>query len=123
MGFNVQPSGATAQGTFVPDNLIAGDFDIITKSVTIISGQNLVRGAVLQVSGTPGKYNIVTTDANAKYILAEDCDASAGDKTAPVYVTGEFNATEVTIGGGATLAGVTAALEPLSIFLRTPVSN
>lgn len=123
MGFNLQPAGATSQGTYAPDNLIAGDFDTVTKAVTIISGQNLLRGAVLQVSGTPGKYNIVTTDANAKYILAEDCDATSGDKTATVYVTGEFNQTEVYIGGGATLAGVAAALEPLSIFLRTPVSN
>lgn len=47
---------ARETATFIPDNLVAGcPDDIITGSITLSSGQNLVRGAVLgktAVSGT-----------------------------------------------------------------------
>ena len=119
MPFNFQPSGATTQGTFVPDNLIGGDFDIVTKSVTLKAGTNYVRGHVLQAltAGDAGKYGPVTVDANAKYILLEDVDATAADKISVVAITGKVNKNNLTLGAGATLAGVAAALEPLSIFL------
>lgn len=124
MDVNFQPSGLTAQGTFSPDNLIAGGFPIHTKPGVILSGSGaLKRGTVLEVSGTAGKFRAVTVDANAKYILAEDVDATSADKTTVFYVTGTFNESDVTLGSGATLAGVRAALEPLSIFLVGTVSN
>jgi hypothetical protein len=37
----------TLTGEFTPDNLIAGDADIVTEDVLIPSGNNLVRGTVL----------------------------------------------------------------------------
>lgn len=214
MSFNFQPSGVTSQGTFTPDNLLAGDFDIVTKSVVIKSGAGvLARGTVLEdvISGTaasaakaggntgngaltldattpvltgtePGvytvrciaaatnsgtfrvtapdgdvlgdvavaatfsnkikfaiadgatdfivgdgfditvtatgqKYQAVTKDVNAKYILAEDVDATSADKTTVAYVTGKFNKNKVVLGSGATLTGVASVLEPRSIFL------
>lgn len=119
MPFNFQPSGLTTQGTFVPDNLIGGDFDIVTKSVTLKAGTSYVRGHVLQAlsGGDAGKFGPVTTDANAKYILLEDVDATAADKVSVVALTGKFNKNKLTLGAGATIAGVAAALEPLSIFL------
>ena len=33
--------------TYSPDNLIAGEFPLLSKVVTLLSGQNLARGAVL----------------------------------------------------------------------------
>ena len=119
MSFNFQPSGVTSQGTFTPDNLIAGDFDIVTKEVTLKAGTNYVRGHVLQAlsGGDAGKFGAVTTDASAKYILLEDVDATGGDKKSVAAITGKFNKNKLTLGSGATLAGVAAALEPLSIFL------
>lgn len=114
----------TAQGTFTPDNLQAGDFPVKVKSVTLKAGTSYVRGTVLEagVSGDAGKYLAVTTDANAKYVLLEDVDATSAAKTGNVAITGEFNGSKLTLGSGATLAGVTAALEPLSIFVRGSVA-
>jgi hypothetical protein len=123
MDVNFQPSGVTNQGSFVPDNLVIGDFPSVTKAVTLKAGRNYKRGDVLMglTAGDAGKFGIVTTDANAKYILLEDTDATSADKISVAAVTGKFNRNRVTLGAGATLAGVTAALEPLSVFLLDSV--
>ena len=112
-------------GSFIPDGLMAGDFPVNTKSVTLKAGTNYVRGSVLMglTAGDAGKFGLVTTDANAKYILLEDMDATAADKSAVVAITGQFNSNKLTLGSGATLAGVTAALEPLSIFVVDGVAG
>lgn len=122
MDVNFQPAGVTTVGTFTPDNLIVGGFPIHAKPLTIKSGAVLKRGTVLEVSSTAGKYQAVTTDADATYILAEDCDATSADKVAPVYVTGTFNKSALILGDGATLAGVVAALEGRSIFAVATVA-
>lgn len=120
---NHYPAYGTA-GAFVPDNLQAGDFPVKTKTVTLKAGTAYVRGHVLMALADAdlGKYGAVTTDASAKYILLEDMDATAADKKATVAITGEYNGRSLTLGSGATLAGVTAALEPLSIFVRDAVA-
>lgn len=124
MDVNLQPSGFNSQGTYTPDNLIAGNFPIATKQVTIKSGNNLVRGTVLEegTAGDAGKFFAVTTAANAKYILAEDCNATGGDKVTVAYLTGQFNSRRVTLGTGPTLAAVTTALEARNIYLVDTVS-
>lgn len=124
MGINLQPSGATSQGTYTPDNLIAGHFPIATKQVTIKSGNNLVRGTVLEegTAGDAGKFFAVTTAGNAKYILAEDVDATSADKVSVAYMSGQFNSRRVTLGTGPTLAAVTTALEAKNIYLVDTVS-
>lgn len=124
MTWNLQPSGVTNQGTYTPDNLLCGEFDIVTKQVIIKAGQNLVRGTILEAltGADAGKYKAVQTDANALYVLVEDVDATAGDKVTGAYITGQFNAQRVTLGVGATLAGVRAALEPRSVFLMDTIS-
>lgn len=114
----------TNEGTFVQDNLLAGDFPLKTKTVTLKAGTAFVRGHVLEegTSGDAGKFLPVATDANAKYVLLEAVDATAADKKGTVAITGEFNGSKLTIGSGATMAGVTKALEPLSIFVRGSVA-
>lgn len=119
MSYLFQPGFNNTAGSFVNDALVAGDYPIETKTVTLKSGVSYVRGHVLEAgtSGNAGKYLEVTTDANAKYVLLEDVDATSADKLGTVAITGKFNTNKLTLGTGATLAGVTAALEPLSIFL------
>ena len=118
MTYNFQPSGATNAGSIGTDNLIAGDFPIETKSVTIVDGAGkLARGTILEVSSTPGKLQAVTDDADAVCILAEDVDATDADVVTTAYITGKFNARALVVGVGGTVAGSALTLRPLSIFI------
>jgi len=64
------------------------------KIVTITSGQNLERGAVMESASQ--KYVVVATPtgtplvSNAEAILAEDVDASSGDKQGMAYFLGKY---------------------------------
>ncbi len=113
--------------TFTHDNLQAGDFPIVTDAVTILSGENLTRGAVLGKVTASGKYILCDTAAvdgseDPKFILAEDADASGGDlDDVPVYASGEFNDNKISLGGATTPADVKEALRDRSIYLKTPL--
>ena len=86
-------------GTETPqtrDNLIAGSFPRKEVGVTLVSGQNLTRGTVLGRITASGKYTAYNNGAvdgseQARGILAVDTDASGGDVSTVIYVTGEFN--------------------------------
>lgn len=112
--------------SYSPDNLLAGGFPIVTTEITVISGQNLVRGAVLGKITASGKYNLSLSAAGDGSevpiaILSEDCDASGGDKVAIAYLTGEFNEDAITIGTAHTVASIRAGLRDLGIHLKKPV--
>jgi hypothetical protein len=51
--------------------------------------------------------------------LAENIDASAEDKQAVVYFSGEFNENALTLGTGHTVESIRAGLRSKSIFLRS----
>lgn len=108
---------------FTPDNLIGGDYPVVTESVTVISGQNLKRGSVLGKISASGKVNLSLAAAddgsqNVYAVLAEDVDATGGDKVATAYLSGEFVASEITFGTGHTAASTRAALRDINIYLR-----
>lgn len=113
--------------TFTPDNLIAGEFPIVTDEVTIVSGQDLTRGAALGKISASGKYRL--TDINNgdgseafKCVLAEDCDASLGDVAhVPVYLSGEFNQNAMSFGVSTTAAAVKDSARALACFLKDSV--
>lgn len=65
----------------------------IMKKATLVSGQNLERGDVLERSSQ--KMTQLATAANARAILAEDCNASAADKDCWIYVSGHFRYSDV----------------------------
>jgi hypothetical protein len=126
MSFKTQ-AGFQTEGSYTPDNLHAGDFPIRTRKVTLVTGQNLVRGALLGAITASGKYKLsASADADGSQaptaILAEDVDATAGDKDAVVYLAGDFNANALTYGAGHTAASVREGLRDLGIYLHTPVS-
>lgn len=115
------------EGTYVPDALIAGDFPIRTRLVTLVSGQNVVRGAVLGQITTGGKYALSLSAASdgsqaVKAIAAESVDATGGDKQIVIYEAGDFNEDKLTFGTGHTAASTRDALRDLSIFLHNPVN-
>lgn len=87
--------------TAAADNLIAGGFPIVDKEVTLVSGQNLVRGTVLGRITASGKMTAYSSGAadgseNPVAILGADCDATSGDETTHAYFSGVFNADAVT---------------------------
>lgn len=115
-------SAAFSTNTHQPDRLIAGDMELVPRTITILSGQNLVRGAVLGKITSGGKY-VLSLSASSDgsqipdLILAEDCDASGGDKTAVAYATGVFAQGALTIGTGHTADSIREGLRAKGIHL------
>lgn len=110
--------------SLTPDRLIAGaQVGVITRKITLLSGQNLVRGAVLGKNGA-AKYLLSLSAAGdgsqtPDLILAEDCDASGGDKEALAYEAGVFNVNALTIGTAHTAASIQEGLRAKGIHLIT----
>jgi hypothetical protein len=106
------------------DNLLAGaEFPTVKSTGTLLTGQNLKRGAVIGVITASGKLKLCDKTAvdgsqTAVHVLAVDCDSSAADAPAIVYETGIFNQNALIFAAGTVLADVKAALRSRSIFLR-----
>lgn len=105
------------------DKLVAGNAHLlVSRQITLISGQNLTRGAVLGKITASGKYNLSLSAASdgsqtPDLILAEDCDASGGDKTALAYERGDFNVNALTLGTAHTAASIKEGLRDKNITL------
>ncbi|MFQ5472677.1 MAG: head decoration protein [Dehalococcoidia bacterium] len=114
---------------YSPDRLLAGDFPIVTREVTLnnVGGAALTRGAVLGKVTADGKYGLSLSAAVdgsqvARAILAKDADPTGGDVTATIYEAGEFNEDQLNFGTGHTAATVREDLRAVSLFLKSPVS-
>jgi len=111
-----------SSAAFTPDRLIAGEDEILSRKVTIASGQNLVRGALLGKITSGGKYILSLSGASdgsqtPDAILAEDTDATSADKEAMAYFAGRFNEDAMTIGSAHTAASVREGLRQKGIHL------
>lgn len=118
----------SSQGTFTPDGIIAGEDDLQTRKITLISGQNLKRGAVLGKITAGGKYTLSLSAAEdgsqtASVILAEDADASAGDKSTVAYFGGVFDENALTYGTGHTAVSVRESLRDVGIKLQSSITR
>lgn len=112
----------------IPGDMIANDYPVATRTVTLVSGQNLARGAVLGKITTGGKYTLSLSASDngseaPRYVLAAGCDASGGDATAVVYASGAFDASKLIFGTGITSAALEAAWEATQapLFIKNPV--
>lgn len=117
-------SGFTDQGSTTPDNLIAGDYPRTERVVTIASGANLTKGAVLGKITASGKYKLSASAASdgseaPDAVLAETANAASADVQAVVYFSGEFNELALSLGAGHTVASIKAGLRDKNIYLRT----
>jgi hypothetical protein len=112
-----------SSNTFAPDKLIAGNSHLlVARQITLITGQNLVRGAVLGKITASGKYNLSLSAAadgsqTPDLILAEDTDATAADKVTVAYSRGDFNQGAITLGTAHTVASVLEGLRLKGIVL------
>lgn len=107
--------------TFTPDNLVAGDFPIVTEAVTVDTGV-LARGTVLgkiTATGLCVICNSAGTDDGRRTpyaVLLEDVDATSADQIAAAALSGAFNENKLVFGGSDTVATHKAALRDLGIY-------
>lgn len=112
--------------TFSYDNLIAGDYPIVTDRQQIQSGQVLSRGTLLgkhTSGGSVGLLRIIdadgTTGTQHPYaILAEDIDASGGAKYGSMYLTGEFNQHQILVDSNDLATDFKDACKAIGIFMK-----
>ena len=115
------------EGTLAHDKLIAGNAHLlVARKITVKSGQNLVRGAVIGKDGD-SKYLLSLSAANdgsqtPDLILAEDCNATAGDTQALAYARGDFAAQALTLGTAHTVASITEGLRAKGITILNIVA-
>ena len=121
-------------GTFVPDNLIAGDFPIRTREIVLSMGQDLKRGSILGRITETGEYVLSAklkdddteiSDGSEKpvAILVEDTDTTAKKSNALVYKTGDFSKHQVIFGKGHNFESAVDGLDDLNIYLTETIKG
>lgn len=118
----------TSQGAFTPDGIFAGEDDPQTRQITLLSGQNQPRGAVLGKITATGKYILSLSGASdgsqtPACILAEATDATGGDKLTPAYFGGVFDENALTYGTGTTKTNAREALRDVGIKLQSSITR
>jgi hypothetical protein len=116
--------GFQSEGSYSPDRLIAGDHPLRTIGVTIATGQNLQRGALLGTDGTNYLLSLAAAADGSETpvaVLGEDVDATGGAAQSFAYVAGDFNANAMTFGTGHTADSVREGLRAHSIYLHDAV--
>lgn len=110
--------------TFAPDRLIAGDFPIVTRSVTIAVNQTIQRGHLLGRITATGHHVISLAAASdgsqtPVAIAADNITTGGSTATTGVFETGEFDEAAVIYGTGHTAASVRGALTVRGIHLKS----
>jgi hypothetical protein len=111
---------------YTPDRLVAANPHLLeARQITLISGQNLLRGAVLGKITASGKYNLSLSAAvdgsqTPDAILAHDCNASGGDQVTVAYFRGDFNQGALTYGTAHTADSTREGLRDKGIVVVKP---
>lgn len=123
VGNNPTAPGIAAE-IYLPDQLVAGAFPLVTQPITVASGAGvLARGTVLGIVTASGKYVKSASAASdgsqtPVAVLADSIDATSADVATGAYFSGEFNSNSLTLGAGWTLTSIAAALRDASIFIK-----
>jgi len=117
------------EGTFTPDNLIAGnEANISMKAVTVLTGQGiLARGSILGIITVGGKAKLADKAAvdgsqTAKFILADAIDTTTADVVAQCYQSGQFNRGALVFAAGNTAADHEDSLRDYGILLKDNIA-
>lgn len=115
-----------ATATFAPNDLLVSDVPVVTRNITIASGQNLKRGAVIGAITASDKYikSLAAAEDGSQtpaLVLAHDVDATAADVVGAAYASGAFDASKLDIGAGHTAATVEKAFRTAGapLYVRT----
>lgn len=120
---NQVTAGFSTPDAYNPDRLISGDTDdLVSRKVTLLSGQVLVRGTVVGQITSGGKYikslsAAVDGSQTPDGIVAQDADATSGDVEMLVFFGGRFNAHALTLGTAHTIASIREGLRAKGIVL------
>lgn len=111
-----------SKSSFSPDGLLCGADAVVSQQITLLSGQNLAKGAVLGKITASGKYTLSASAAGdgsqtPDAILAEATDASGGDKVTVAYVKAMVLESALVLGAGHTLDGIREGLRAKDIHL------
>lgn len=114
--------GFSSDGAYDPNDILVDSEGLLTREVTLVSGQNVQRGAVLGKITSGGKYNLSLSAAGdgsnvPVAIAAQAIDASGGDKKIQVYLSGKFRPKKLIFGTGHTEASTVEALSRIGIKL------
>ena len=109
--------------SLVPNDALLVCDDETHVQITLLSGQNLTRGAVLGKITASGKYTLSTSAAvdgsqAPDLILAVDTNAAGGDKVTVAYEVATVNEAKLTLGAGHTLASIREGLRVKGILLQ-----
>lgn len=107
---------------YIPHQLRAGDFPVVTESVIFGANQVLQAGAVVGVNAE-GHYVLSVaaaedTSKNPVAICYHDIVTDDSPAHGVVQLTGEVLGEQLQLGEGHNVSSVKAALRPLSIFVR-----
>lgn len=113
--------GASKDTAYDPSDILA-DGDVVTREVTLASGQNVVRGAVLGKVTSGGAYKLSAVGAGdgsetPTVIAAQAVNASGGAKKIQVYVRCKVRPSKLTFGASHTAASTWEALAARGINL------
>lgn len=114
--------------TFTPDQLIAGNFKLVTDTISVAQGQQLVRGAVIGRRTKTGEWVLSVSTATdgseiPAAVLADNVDASQSTTSVLVYLSGEFNSHYMGIDSSWDLEAIKHALRASNIHVKTSLSN
>lgn len=106
-------------GVVEHDNLVAGEFPVVTEPITIAVSQTILRGDVLiKTAGKYGKATAVILATDAVVIASEDITTDAATTVQSIgYRTGSFNEYAVRFGGASTADQNRDLLADKSIYL------
>lgn len=120
------PAGFTAEGTFTPDGLIAGDHPQRVQGFTLKTTLKLSRGALIYLKNGETQYEAydggAITAGSLLGVLVEDVDTTGGAASVAAYISGDFNANKIIFASGGTAAAVRARLATQSLYLHDAVA-
>ena len=111
-----------SSATFNLDGLLIGEHPVTSRQITLLTGQNLARGAVLGKITATGKYILSLSAAVdgsevPDAVLAEATDATAADVATPAYFTGGFDESKLVLGTAHTATSIREGLRVKGIHL------
>lgn len=96
------------------DNLFATSvIPAMSDFMTIAAGQTLVRGALVDETGT-----LCGATSDVFAVVADDIDTTEGAKEVAVYLTGEFNEKALKVADGTTVGDMKKSARKVSIYIK-----